>query len=771
MFDIQREELMWGGRKLVLETGKMARQADGAVLATYGDTTVLATVVSMKEPKPGFDFFPLTVNYQERTYAAGRIPGGYFKREGRPTEKETLTSRLIDRPIRPLFVEGYKNDTQIVVTVLSHDLENDPDIVGLVATSAALTLSGVPFMGPVGAARVGYIGGGYKLNPPLTEMEATQLDLVVAGTQDAVLMVESEAKELSEEIMLGAVMFGHKHFQPVIEAIIRLAEKAAKEPRDYTAPDLSEIDKVILEIAEHDLRSAYKITQKADRYVAVDAARHKVMSALVPADGEARFPVDKVKTAFKAMQAKIVRWNILDEGTRIDGRDVKTVRPILSEVGILPRTHGSALFTRGETQALVVATLGTGEDEQYIDQLEGTRKENFLLHYNFPPYSVGETGRMGSPGRREIGHGKLAWRALHPMLPPAHEFPYTVRLVSEITESNGSSSMATVCGSSLALMDAGVPLRRPVAGIAMGLILEGERFAVLSDILGDEDALGDMDFKVAGTEAGLTSLQMDIKIAGITEEIMRVALTQAKDGRLHILDEMSKALNTARAELGEHAPRIEVMQIPTDKIRDVIGTGGKVIREIVEKTGAKINVEDDGTIKIASSEAKSIAAARNWIRSLTAEPEAGTIYDGTIVKTMEFGAFVNFFGPKDGLVHISELAPQRVQKVTDVVKEGDKVKVKFLGADERGKIRLSMKVVDQQTGEDITEKVKAQRDSERGEAGEEREDRGDRGPRRDDRGGRDRGPRREYRGPREDREPRAEGGERVQRDEPVDAGE
>jgi polyribonucleotide nucleotidyltransferase len=782
MFDIQREEIMWGGRKLTLETGKMARQADGAVVATYGETTVLATVVSMKEPKPGFDFFPLTVNYQERTYAAGRIPGGYFKREGRPTEKETLTSRLIDRPIRPLFVPGYKNDTQVVATVLSHDLENDPDIVAMVAVSAALTISGVPFMGPVGAARVGYIGGGYKLNPTLAEMEATTLDLIVAGTTDAVLMVESEAKELSEEIMLGAVMFGHKHFQPVIEACIRLAEKAAKEPRDFSAPDLSEIEKVILEIAEQDLRAAYKLTEKQSRYAAVDAAKVKVMNALVPAEGEARFDPEKVKTAFKEVQAKIVRWNILDTKSRIDGRDLTTVRPILSEVGVLPRAHGSALFTRGETQALVVATLGTGEDEQFIDQLEGTRKENFLLHYNFPPYSVGETGRMGSPGRREIGHGKLAWRAIHPMLPPAHEFPYTVRVVSEITESNGSSSMASVCGASLSLMDAGVPLRKPVAGIAMGLILEGERYAVLSDILGDEDHLGDMDFKVAGTDAGITSLQMDIKIAGITEEIMRVALDQAKGGREHILIEMAKALTSARAELGEHAPRIEMMKIPTDKIREVIGTGGKVIREIVEKTGAKINVDDDGTIKIASADGKAIKAAYNWIRSIVAEPEAGVIYDGTIVKTMEFGAFVNFFGPKDGLVHISELAAQRVQKVTDVVKEGDKVKVKFLGQDERGKIRLSMKVVDQQTGEDLTETLKAQRDAERAEREargevvddrEDRGDRGDRGPRRDRGGDRgDRGPRRDRgdfreRAPREDREPRAES----DRPEPADAGE
>ncbi|MFL5131233.1 MAG: polyribonucleotide nucleotidyltransferase, partial [Microvirga sp.] len=582
MFDTQREELIWAGRKLVLETGKMARQADGAVVATYGETTVLATVVSAKEPKAGIDFFPLTVNYQERTYAAGRIPGGYFKREGRPTEKETLVSRLIDRPIRPLFVEGYKNDTQVVVTVLSHDLENDPDIVGLVAASAALTLSGVPFMGPVGAARVGYIGGQYKLNPPLQEMDQTSLDLVVAGTADAVLMVESEAKELAEDVMLGAVMFGHKHFQPVIEAIIRLAEKAAKEPRDYQPADMSEVEQAVLAIAEKDLREAYRITKKQDRYAAVDAVKAKVMAELLPADGEPRFDPEKVKAAFKEVQAKVVRWNILDTGSRIDGRDLKTVRQIQSEVGILPRTHGSAVFTRGETQALVVTTLGTGEDEQFVDQLEGTRKETFLLHYNFPPYSVGETGRMGSPGRREIGHGKLAWRAIHPMLPAAHDFPYTIRVVSEITESNGSSSMASVCGASLALMDAGVPLRRPVAGIAMGLILEGERFAVLSDILGDEDHLGDMDFKVAGTEAGITSLQMDIKIAGITEEIMRVALEQAQAGRTHILAEMNKALTAPRAELGEHAPRIETMQIPVDKIREVIGSGGKVIREIVE---------------------------------------------------------------------------------------------------------------------------------------------------------------------------------------------
>ena len=714
MFDIQTEELIWGGRKLVLETGKVARQADGAVMATYGETVVLATVVSAKEPKPGFDFFPLTVNYQEKTFAAGRIPGGYFKREGRPSEKETLVSRLIDRPIRPLFVEGYKNDTQVVVTVLQHDLENDPDILAMVATSAALTLSGVPFMGPIGGARVGYIDGAYKLNPTIEEAKESVLDLVVAGTQDAVLMVESEAKELPEDVMLGAVMFGHKHFQPVIDAIIRLAEKAAKEPRDYTPADNSVVLDAVLKLVDADLRAAYKITTKAERYKALDAAKAKV-AALVSdePDGVTTFTKEQVAGQFKEAQAKVVRWTILDEGVRIDGRDLKTVRKIVSEAGILPRTHGSALFTRGETQALVVTTLGTGDDVQFIDSLEGTYKETFLLHYNFPPYSVGEAGRMGSPGRREIGHGKLAWRAIRPVLPPAHEFPYTIRVVSEITESNGSSSMASVCGGSLSLMDAGVPLRRPVAGIAMGLILEGERFAVLSDILGDEDHLGDMDFKVAGSEEGITSLQMDIKIAGITEEIMKIALAQAKDGRAHILGEMSKALTAARPELGEYAPRIETMQIPTDKIRDVIGTGGKIIREIVEKTGAKINIEDTGIVKIASSDGKAIKAAYNWIRSIVAEPEAGTIYDGTIVKIMEFGAFVNFFGAKDGLVHISELAPQRVQKVSDVVKEGDKVKVKFLGQDERGKIRLSMKVVDQATGEDLTEKLKAQREAEK----------------------------------------------------------
>src|SRR5579875_1291259 len=561
MFDMHRVELDWGGRKLTLETGRIARQADGAVLATYGETTVIATVVAAKTPKEGVDFLPLTVNYQEKFFAAGRIPGGYFKREGRPTEKETLTSRLIDRPVRPLFAEGWRCDTQVIVTTLSHDLENDPDIVAMVATSAALTLSGLPFMGPVGAARVAYINGGYKLNPQLSETEGSQLDLVVAGTADAVLMVESEAKELSEEVMLGAVMFGHRHFQPVIEAIIRLAEKAAKEPRELNLPDNAALENSMRALIEQDLRAAYSIADKMERHKAVDAAKERVLAQFCPEGAEnPQYGKLQVAAVFKDLEAKIVRWNILDSGRRIDGRDVKTVRPILCEVGVLPRAHGSALFTRGETQALVVATLGTGEDEQFVDALQGTYKETFLLHYNFPPYSVGETGRLGAPGRREIGHGKLAWRAIHPVLPPHHEFPYTIRVVSEITESNGSSSMATVCGTSLSLMDAGVPLKRPTAGIAMGLILEGSRFAVLSDILGDEDHLGDMDFKVAGTEHGITSLQMDIKIAGITEEIMRVALAQAREGRMHILGEMAKALSRHRAQLGEHAPRIEMFK-------------------------------------------------------------------------------------------------------------------------------------------------------------------------------------------------------------------
>jgi len=727
MFEITREEIVWGGRPLILETGKIARQADGAVMATYGETTVLATVVGERKPKPGLDFFPLTVNYQEKTYAAGKIPGGFFKREGRPSEKETLVSRLIDRPIRPLFIKGFKNETQVIATVLSHDMENDPDIVAMIAVSAALTISGLPFLGPIGAARVGYIGGEYKLNPMIDEMPESALDLVVAGTADAVMMVESEAKELSEDVMLGAVMFGHREFQPVIDMIIRMAEKCAKEPRAVDIKDNSAIVAKVRELAEADLRAAYQLKDKAARHEAIAQAKDKVKAALCNPEDPNAVPEVEVGGLFKEIESDIVRNSILDTKTRIDGRDLETVRPIVSEVGVLPRTHGSALFTRGETQALVVATLGTGDDEQFIDALEGTYKEHFLLHYNFPPFSVGEVGRVGFTGRREVGHGKLAWRALRAVLPPKTEFPYTLRLVSEITESNGSSSMATVCGSSLAMMDAGVPLKRAVAGIAMGLILEGDRFAVLSDILGDEDHLGDMDFKVAGTAEGVTSLQMDIKITGINEAIMKQALAQAKGGRMHILGEMAKALDTARPEMGEYAPRIEVITVPTDKIREVIGTGGKVVREIVEKTGAKIDISDDGTIKVASSDAASIKAAIDWIRGIVAEPEVGAIYEGTVVKVVDFGAFVNFFGPRDGLVHISQMAPNRVEKVSDICKEGDKVKVKLLGFDDRGKVRLSMKHVNQETGEEIVyENEPAEQPREKREGGG-----GGRGKRRD----------------------------------------
>ena len=704
MFNIVREELEWAGRKLVLETGKVARQADGAVVATYGETIVLAAVVGASAPREGVDFFPLTVNYQERYYAAGKIPGGYFKRERAPTERETLISRLIDRPIRPLFAEGYRNDTQVVVQVLSHDLENDPDIVGMVAASAALTISGIPFMGPIAAARVGYIDGEYKLNPMIDEMPSSTLDLVVAGTRDAVLMVESEAQELNEQVMLGAVMFGHRGMQPVIDAIIRLAERAAKEPRALPEDLHGSLREALKAEAGANLARAFQIREKHARRDAIAAVRDKLAEKYV-GESDGKVAKNAFSNLMHDVEAHVMRNAVLDTKKRIDGRDLVTVRPIVAEVGALPRTHGSAIFTRGETQALVIATLGTSEDEQFVDTLEGLQKEHFMLHYNMPPYAVGETGRMGAPGRREVGHGKLAWRAIHPLLPSKDEFPYTIRVVSEITESNGSSSMATVCGTSLSLMDAGVPLKKPTAGIAMGLILEGSRYAVLSDILGDEDHLGDMDFKVAGTDDGITALQMDIKISGITEEIMRVALDQAKQGRLHILAEMNKALSHARDQLGEHAPRIEQIKIPTDKIREVIGTGGKVIREIVEKTGAKINVEDDGTVKIASADADSIKAALRWIKSIVAEPEIGEIYDGKVVKVMDFGAFVNFFGPRDGLVHISELAPRRVAKTTDVVKEGDTVKVKLLGFDDRGKVRLSMKAVDQQTGEDLTKKA------------------------------------------------------------------
>ncbi|MCL4765564.1 MAG: polyribonucleotide nucleotidyltransferase [Hyphomicrobiaceae bacterium] len=738
MFDIHRVEIEWGGRKLKLETGQLARQADAAVYAQYGETSVLATAVAARTVRPGVDFFPLTVNYQEKTYAAGKIPGGYFKREGRPTEKETLTSRLIDRPIRPLFVDGFKNETQVIATVLSFDNENDPDIVAMIAASAALTLSGVPFLGPIGAARVGLIDGELVLNPLIDEMQKTRLDLVVAGTQDAVMMVESEAQELSETQMLDAVMFGHRHFQPVIQAIIKLAETAAKEPWDIQLPDKAKYKDRVKAIAEDGLRRAYATTEKQKRRETIDAMREKVLQELLPADDQSDAVL--LGDVFKTVEQDIVRGGIISTGRRIDGRDLTSVRPIMSQVHVLPRTHGSALFTRGETQAIVVATLGTGEDEQYVDTLEGTKKARFMLHYNFPPFSVGETGRIGSPGRREIGHGKLAWRALHPLVPNAEEFPYTIRIVSEITESNGSSSMATVCGASLAMMDAGIPLQRPVAGIAMGLIKEENSFAVLSDILGDEDHLGDMDFKVAGTFAGVTSLQMDIKITGITEEVMRIALDQARDGRMHILGEMAKALGEARSELGEHAPRIETIRIPTDKIREVIGSGGSVIRSIVEESGAKIDIEDDGTVKVAAARRESIDAALKRIREITSEPEVGEIYKGKVVKIMDFGAFVNFFGAKDGLVHISQLTSKgRPNTPSEVVKEGQEVYVKLLGFDDRGKVRLSMKIVDQVSGQELPQEP-------RGEGEEAPEPRGERRERRE----RGDGERRERR---RDREP------------------
>jgi polyribonucleotide nucleotidyltransferase len=705
MFKVYRKEMDWNGRKLVLESGKVARQADGAVMATMGDTTVLCTVVGASKPKEGVDFFPLTVNYQEKTFAAGKIPGGFFKREGRPSEKETLVSRLIDRPIRPLFPEGYTCETQVIATVLSHDLENDPDIVAMIGCSAALTISGIPFLGPIGAARVGYKDGQFILNPTLEEITTSELDLVVAGTKEGVLMVESEAKELPEDVMLSAVMFGHKHFQGVIDLIIGLAEICAKEPRDLPPPayDKKTLLTKVKSLIGDGLKDAYGETVKQTRYAKLDALKEKVLAGIP----EEEFKKEAVIAEIENLKYDHVRAMILDTSRRIDGRDTKTVRPIVCEVGLLPRAHGSALFTRGETQALVVTTLGTGEDEQIIDALAGEYREHFMLHYNFPPYSVGEAKRMGSPGRREIGHGKLAWRALRPLLPAKDKFPYTIRVVSEITESNGSSSMATVCGSSLSLMDAGVPLPAPVAGIAMGLIKEPRGFAVLSDILGDEDHLGDMDFKVAGTQKGVTSLQMDIKITSITEEIMKIALGQAKDGRLHILGEMSKALTTAREGVNENAPRITTITIPKDKIREVIGSGGKVIREICETTGAKVDIEDDGTIKVAAVDQKAADAAIKWIKGITSEPEIGVIYTGKVVKIMDFGAFVNFMGAKDGLVHISEISPQRIGKVSDVVNVGDEVRVKVLGVDDRGKVKLSMKVVDQKTGEDLSQRAAA----------------------------------------------------------------
>ncbi|MBI0474162.1 polyribonucleotide nucleotidyltransferase [Sphingomonas sp. MA1305] len=759
MFDTKKVEIEWGGKTLTLETGRVARQADGAVLATLGETVVLCAVTAAKSVKEGQDFFPLTVHYQEKYSAAGRIPGGFFKRERGATERETLISRLIDRPVRPLFPEGFYNEINCIAQVLSYDGENEPDILAMVAASAALTISGVPFMGPIGCARVGYKDGEYQLNPTDGEVAEGELDLVVAATHDAVMMVESEAKELSEEVMLGAVMFAHKASQQVIDAIIDLAEQSAKDPWELApVADKSETMAKLKKAIGKDVEAAYKLTDKQARQNALNAARTKAREAF--ADLKDSDPAQYLGTLklVKKLEADIVRTAILKEGRRIDGRDTKTVRPIASEVHFLPRAHGSALFTRGETQTIATTTLGTRDAEQMVDGLGGLTYQHFMLHYNFPPYSVGEVGRFGAPGRREIGHGKLAWRALHPVLPTKEEFPYTIRVTSDITESNGSSSMATVCGGSLSLMDAGVPLKRPVSGIAMGLILEGKDFAVLSDILGDEDHLGDMDFKVAGTSEGITSLQMDIKIAGITEEIMKVALAQAKDGRAHILAEMNKALGETRTELSAHAPRIETMSIDKSKIRDVIGTGGKVIREIVATTGAKVDIDDEGVIKISSSDASQIEAAMNWIKGIVEEAEVGKVYNGKVVNLVDFGAFVNFMGGKDGLVHVSEIKNERVEKVSDVLKEGQEVKVKVLEIDPRGKVRLSMRVVDQETGAELEDTRPARAPREGGDRGP-RGDRGDRGPRRDggDRGGEGRGPRRD-RGDRPRRE-RSEGGD------------
>ncbi|WP_371224699.1 polyribonucleotide nucleotidyltransferase [Roseovarius sp. 2305UL8-3] len=709
MFNEVKKSIQWGEETLTLETGKVARQADGSVIVTLGETSVMANVTYAKKPKPGLDFFPLTVHYQEKYYAAGKVPGGFFKREARPTEKETLTARLIDRPIRPLFVPGFKHEILVMCTVLSHDLVNDPDMVAMIATSAALTISGAPFMGPIAACRVGYEDGDYVLNPTVDDMHELRnnpdqrLDLVVAGTKDAVMMVESEAYELTEEEMLGAVNFAHEQIQPVIDLIIELAEECAKEPFDFQPPDYSDLYGAVKAAGEEQMRAAFAITDKQERTTAVSEARVAIQEALT----EEQLEDPNLSSAMKKLEAGILRGDVVKTGKRIDGRDLDTVRPIVSETGLLPRTHGSALFTRGETQGLVVTTLGTGDDEQFIDALHGNFKSNFLLHYNFPPYSVGEAGRVGPPGRREIGHGKLAWRALQAVLPAATDFPYTIRVVSEITESNGSSSMASVCGGSLSMMDAGVPLKAPVAGVAMGLILEEDgSYAVLTDILGDEDHLGDMDFKVAGTENGITSLQMDIKVAGITPEIMQKALAQAKAGRLHILGEMANALTEA-GDFSVHAPRIETMQVPTDKIREVIGSGGKVIREIVEVSGAKVDINDDGIIKIASPNGEAIQKAYDMIHSIVAEPEEGKVYKGTVVKIVDFGAFVNFFGKRDGLVHVSQIENRRLNHPSDVLKEGQEVWVKLLGFDDRGKVRLSMKVVDQETGEEAKKEEKA----------------------------------------------------------------
>ncbi|MDM7931800.1 polyribonucleotide nucleotidyltransferase [Tabrizicola sp.] len=710
MFNVTTKSIQWGNETLTLETGKVARQADGSVIATLGETQVMANVTFARKAKPGQDFFPLTVHYQEKYYAAGKVPGGFFKREARPSEKETLTSRLIDRPIRPLFVDGFKNEVLVMATVLSCDLVNDPDIVAMIAVSAALTISGVPFMGPIGAARVGFEGGKYVLNPAMDDMTQLRtkpdqrLDLVIAGTKDAVMMVESEAYELTEEEMLGAVVFGHEQMQPVIDMILDFAEDSAKEPFDFTPPDYSALYGKVKTAGEAQMRAAFAIRDKQERTSAISAA----VSAIVDTLSDEDKADANLGSAIKKLESSILRGDVVKNGIRIDGRDTKTVRPITSETGILPRTHGSALFTRGETQGMVVTTLGTGEDEQIIDALNGNYRSNFMLHYNFPPYSVGEVGRVGSPGRREIGHGKLAWRALQAVLPAPTDFPYTIRVVSEITESNGSSSMASVCGGSLSMMDAGVPLKAPVAGVAMGLILEDDgKWAVLTDILGDEDHLGDMDFKVAGTEAGITSLQMDIKIAGITPAIMKQALAQAKDGRIHILGEMAKSLTSAQA-FSEYAPKIETMQIPTDKIREVIGSGGKVIREIVELSGAKVDINDDGVIKIASNDQNAIKRAYDMIWSIVAEPEEGKVYTGKVVKLVDFGAFVNFFGKRDGLVHVSQIANKRLNHPNELLKEGQEVKVKLLGFDDRGKVRLGMKMVDQETGEEVTEKAEAE---------------------------------------------------------------
>ena len=738
MFDVKTVSMEWGGKTLTLETGRIARQADGAVLATYGETVVLCAVTAAKSVKEGQDFFPLTVHYQEKFSSAGRIPGGFFKRERGATEKETLTSRLIDRPVRPLFPEGFYNEINCIAQVMSYDGETEPDVVAMIAASAALTISGVPFMGPIGACRVGFVDGEYTLNPKQSAaLEDGRLDLVVAATGEAVMMVESEAKELAEDEMLGAVMFAHDECKKVVNLIIDLAEKAAKEPWEIAISDNSAIKDKLKEVVGADVAAAYKLTDKSARSNALNDARAKAKEAF--ADADAQTQMVAIKT-MKKVEADIVRGAILKDGTRIDGRKLDQVRPIDSMVGFLPRTHGSALFTRGETQAICTTTLGTKDSEQMIDGLEGLSYSPFMLHYNFPPYSVGEVGRFGAPGRREIGHGKLAWRALHPVLPSKEDFPYTIRILSDITESNGSSSMATICGGCLSMMDAGVPLERPVSGIAMGLILEGEEFAVLSDILGDEDHLGDMDFKVAGTENGITTMQMDIKIAGITKEIMGQALEQAKAGRAHILGEMQKALGSARTELSAHAPRIETIQIDKSKIRDVIGTGGKVIREIVAETGAKVDIDDEGVIKISSSDINQIEAAKAWIQGIVEEPEVGKIYTGKVVNIVDFGAFVNFMGGKDGLVHVSEMKNERVEKPTDVVSEGQEVKVKVLEIDNRGKVRLSMRVVDQETGEELedTRPPKAPRGDREGGRGGDR-----RGPRRGGGGGRDRGPRRD----------------------------